>query len=117
MHHFAHHRLDAYRFALDLALHAARIANGLPRGHAAIGDQLRRAATAVPLLIAEGANRASAAQKRQRFIEARGECGEAAAAIEVLSKLGLADESLTARALDACGRAGATLTGLIAKFA
>ena len=71
----------------------------------------------MPLLIAEGANRVSAAQKRQRFVEARGECGETAAAIELLSRLDLTESTEAERALDACGRIGATLTGLIAKFA
>ena len=34
MHDFAHHRLDAYRIALDLTVLATRIADGLPRGQA-----------------------------------------------------------------------------------
>jgi four helix bundle protein len=117
MFHFAHHRLDAYRVALDLAHVAITLANDLPRGHAAIADQLRRSATALPLLIAEGANRVSPAQKRQRFIEARGECGEAAAAIELLAKLRIVDAQVSAHALESADRVGAMLSGLLKKLA
>ena len=80
---FAHDRLDVYELALDLAVLAKEISEQIPRGYRSLSDQLIRSGSGVVLLIAEGANRSSAAQKRQRFIEARGECGEAAATVEL----------------------------------
>ena len=56
----------------------------LPGENGRLLDQLRPAASATPLLIAEGANRTTRGQKRQRFVEARGECGEAAAGVAEL---------------------------------
>ena len=77
---FPHERLDAYRVALELAGAARRLAAQIPRGHRSLADHLLRAATNTVLLLAEGANRRGAGEKRQRFVESRGECGEAAAA-------------------------------------
>ena len=69
---FAHHRLDVYELALDLAVLAKGISEQIPRGYRSLSDQLIRSGSGVVLLIAEGANRFSSAQKRQRFVEARG---------------------------------------------
>ena len=70
---FAHHRLDVYELALELAVSAKGISEQIPRGYRSLSDQLIRSGSGVVLLIAEGANRFSSAQKRQRFVEARGE--------------------------------------------
>lgn len=70
---FAHHRLEAYRTALDLAEAGHRLpraksrglARRLPRGYGWLADHLVRAACAAPVLTAEGANRVSPGTKRQ----------------------------------------------------
>src|SRR3990172_6059764 len=54
---FTHERLDAYRVALELVTAVAPLVRGLPRGEAAIGDQLRRAADSAVLHPCEGAGR------------------------------------------------------------
>ena len=113
---FAHHRLEAYHAALDLTRAAHRLSLGIPRGHRPLADQLSRAAAAVPLLVAEGAHRVSAGNKRQRFAEARGECGEVAAAAEVLEVLALVRVEDIRPVLDSARRVTALLTGLIRKF-
>ena len=113
---FAHHRLDAFHAALDLVRDAQRLARHIPRGHRSLADQLSRAANAVPLLVAEGAHRVSAGHKRQRFAEARGECGEVAAAVEVLEVLALMPAEHTRPVIESAGRLTAMLTGLIRKF-
>jgi len=79
---FAHHRLDVYRVALLLAAQSKGLADRIPRGYRSFADQLIRAAVSTVLLIGEGANRYSKGQKRQRYAEARGECGEVAPALE-----------------------------------
>ena len=113
---FAHHRLHAYHASLDLARAAHILATRIPRGHRRVADQLLRASSAVPLLIAEGAHRVSARQKRQRFIEARGECGEVVAITELLEHLDLVQAGDVVAVVDAADRVAALLTGLIRKF-
>lgn len=53
---FAHHKLDCYRAARELADLVMVIAPNIPKGHYKMKDQVVRAATAVEALIAEGAN-------------------------------------------------------------
>ena len=108
-----HHRLEAYRISLDMAEQAKRIADRIPRGYRTLADQLLRAGTGTVLLIAEGANRFTPGHKRQRFMEARGECGEVAAAAELLGRLGLAPEADALRLQRTATRVAAMLTGLI----
>ena len=78
-----------------------------------MADQLIRSAPGVALLIAEGACRATFAQKRQRFVEARGECGEAAATVEVAARMGLVSAEESRRFGRDADRVAAMLTGLI----
>ncbi len=63
MYNFPHHRLDVYHASLDLAKAADRLARRIPRGYRGLADHLLRAATAIPVLIGEGANRVSAGPK------------------------------------------------------
>jgi four helix bundle protein len=68
------------------------------------------------LLVAEGCCRRTAGQKRQRFAEARGECGEAGAAAEVLAVLGLVDTADARRVHELAGRTSAILFGLLRRL-
>jgi four helix bundle protein len=114
---FPHYRLDAYWLSIELGVLSKEIADRIPRGYRRVADQLIRSGPAVGLLTAEGANRWSVAQKRQRFIEALGECGEAAATVQMAARMGLvsvADETSFLRIAD---RVAATLTGLIKRLA
>jgi len=114
---FAHHRLEAFRAALDLAESGHRLAQRIPRGYGWLADHLVRAACAAPVLTAEGANRVSPGAKRIRFSEALGECGEAAAVAEVVERLGLVNGDASAAVLAHADRAAALLTGLVKKHA
>jgi four helix bundle protein len=110
---FSHHRLDAYRVALQMAQRCREIADRIPRGYRPFADQLLRAAGHTVLLIGEGANRYTAGQKRQRYTEARGECGEVAAALELLATLRLVPEAEAKQVEHLAGRVAAMLTRLI----
>jgi four helix bundle protein len=110
---FPHHRLDVYRLALDMARLAKQLADRVPRGYRSFADHLLRAAGQTVLLIGEGANRYGAGQKRQRFTEARGECGETASAAELLSVLGLVPKDDAHQLMIIADRVGAMLTRLI----
>jgi len=110
---FAHHRLDAYRVSVELADRVQKLVERFPRGYAGLADQLRRSVEATVALVAEGANRYSPGQKRQRFTEARGECGEVAAHVERAWQRGLVGEREARAALERAARVCAMLTGLI----
>lgn len=110
---FPHHRLDVYRLALEMARLAKHLADRVPRGFRSFADHLQRAAGQTVLLIGEGANRYGAGQKRQRFSEARGECGESASAAELLSVLNLVPKDDAHQYMVVADRVGAMLTRLI----
>lgn len=85
-----HERLDVYRLALEFCALALRIAGQLPRGHAQLADQLRRAATSIPLNIAEGVGKVGAGDRAHCHRIARGEAMESGAALDIIRLLGVA---------------------------
>ena len=111
-----HEKLDAYRVSLRMAAVAKDVARSIPRGHRNVADHLQRAAQNTVLLLAEGANRRTAGEKRQRFGESRGECGEVAAAADLVlvMELGPRGDAQELKAL--AGRVSAMLTGLISRL-
>ena len=113
---FPHSRLEVYRVALETAAHAKSIADGIPRGHRSLADQLLRASAPVVLNISEGANRFTTGAKRQRYSEARGECGEVAATAELLSILDLAPANDCNNLITLTSRIAAMLTRLIQRL-
>ena len=74
----SHERLDVYRCAIQFLALARRIVRAFPRGYADSADQLMRAARSSPNNIAEGAGKASLADRNRYWTHARGsalECG------------------------------------------
>lgn len=110
---FAHHKLDAYQVARQMADRSKVIADRVPRGYRKWADQLLRAAGSTVGLIGEGANRFTTGQKRQKFTEARGEAGEVAAWVEQLHGCGMVAEVEALEVLALADRVCAMLTGLI----
>ena len=76
-------------------------------------DEALRAIKGVTCNIAEGAGRVTRADKARAFTVARGECGEAAAAVEVASLLGAVSKDDARRVVLLADRVIAMLTGLI----
>ncbi len=113
---FPQHHLHAYQVARQLAVAAHELVRALPRGYGKLADQLRRCSVAVPLLVAEGANRRSAAQRRQRYVEALGETGECAAAAEVALDLGLVGVTLARPVWELAAREASMLKGLVKRY-
>ena len=111
--HFTHYKLDAYRVARSLADLVMEITPQVPRGHHKMVDQIVRSSTGAEALIAEGANRFTSKQKRQRFVEARGEAGEVAAHLERLHRYRFISEQQLMQGLGLADRLCAMLTGLI----
>jgi four helix bundle protein len=114
---FPHEKLDVYRVALEMVALANKVVEQIPRGHRNIADHLLRAAQNTVLLLAEGANRRGSALKRQRFVESRGECGEDAAAADLLLTSNIGTPSDVKALKHRASRVSAMLTGLIARHA
>ena len=110
---FAHQRLDAYHVALQLFQEVESLATRVPRGHADLKDQIRRAAAATVRHIAEGANRVQPRDKAARFMLARAECGECEAALEMARICRLASEEPIMRLRRLADRVGAMTWGLM----
>jgi four helix bundle protein len=110
---FPHHRLDAYRVAVELLLAARIAADGVPRGYRKFSDQLLRAAGAVVGATCEGANRHTAALKRDAFGRGRAEAGEAAGWAEALALAGLCEPEKACEIIQLADRCGAMLTRLM----
>ena len=113
---FPHDKLDAYRVALEMARGAKYLAQQIPRGHRSIADHLLRSSSNSVLLLAEGANRRGPAEKRQRFVESRGEAGEVAAACDLVMVLGVGSEASATMVKRDAARVAAMLTGLIQRL-
>ena len=76
---FGFEKLDAYQRAVEFLAVAVRVIEGLTAGQHPIADQLRRAALSVPVNVAEGVGRTSAADRRRHYAIARGSAMECAA--------------------------------------
>src|SRR5687768_9273077 len=77
-------RLDAYQSALEFAALSFRIIEALPRGHAELADQLKRATISIPLNIAEGSGKTTSRERARYHAIARGSAMECAAILDVL---------------------------------
>ena len=104
-----HHRLVAYEVALELVaeVRPAAIKDTNLR------DQANRAAKSACLNIAEAASRVSPADRARVFGIARGEAGEAAAAVEIAAIARDTTQQHATRCLASADRLIALLTGLI----
>ncbi len=103
-----HHRLVAYEVALALLVAVRDAAIKDPK----LRDQALRAAKSAALNIAEAAARVSPADRARVFGIARGEAGEAAAAVEVAATVGDASTQAAANCEALADRLMALLTGL-----
>jgi len=85
---FDHERLDVYRTAVEWVALAQDIAAAMLNGsgHAALADQLQRAASSVTLNIAEGAGEFSPAEKSRFYRIAKRSATECAAILDVAKR-------------------------------
>ncbi len=103
-------QLDCYRLAIELS----RLATALvPRGHAALRDQLERATASAALNLAEGWGRWQVREKAHFYQIALGSTLESAAVIDLLLARGLAPETACTRAKGIAARVARMLGGLI----
>ena len=107
-----HEKLIAFRVALEL-VHQAR---EMRVADARLRDQIARASRSVCLNIAEAVGRLSDGDRRRVYAIARGECCEAAAAIDIAVATGEGDAARGQAARATAGRVYALLTGLIRRY-
>ena len=105
-------KLDVYQCSIRLVRLAVEIAGSMPRGHAPLSDQLRRAAWSVPLNIAEAAGRGSPADAARHYAIARGSAMEVAAVLDVMGCLGALGEDKHRQGLELLARIVGMLTKL-----
>ncbi len=113
--HFPHHKLAAYRQALQVLVHAQTLCEQVPRGFAKFANQLLRAAGSAVFNTGEGANARMPGEKRNAFGIARKETGEAAAA-EALACMKLVQLDDAISFVHAADRLAGQLTGLIKRW-
>ena len=88
------------------------VAEGTPRGNAALLDQLRRAACSIPLNIAEAAGRTGKPDAARAYAIARGSAMECAAVLDAMSVLKIIDAATYRRGCTLLERVVAMLTKL-----
>jgi four helix bundle protein len=81
--HFDHEKLDVYQDAMRFVSWVDDLLEGIPKG-LAVHNQLDRASTSIPLNIAEGNGKYTAADRCRFFDIARGSSLECAACLDVL---------------------------------
>jgi four helix bundle protein len=106
-------KLDVYQRSIEFLALAHRLRERLPKGHADLADQLRRAAQSVPQNIAEGCGRKTRADKAKHYTIARGSAMESASHLDVMRVDELIDAELYARGVELLERIVAMLTKLI----
>ncbi len=84
---FGHERFKPYQLSIEFLRIAMQLLDNLPKGNAHIRDQLKRAATSVPLNIAEGSGKTTKIDKLRFYAIARGSAMECAAICDVISNL------------------------------
>lgn len=80
-------RLDVYRCAIEHLGFVFKAIPLLPRGFSALADQWRRAATSIPMNIAEAVGKPSRPDRMNKFAIARGEAMECGAILDVVALL------------------------------
>jgi four helix bundle protein len=105
-------KMDVYQRSIELLALTVQVAEGLPRGNASLLDQLRRAASSIPLNIAEAAGRTGQADACRTYAIARGSAMECAAALDALLVLKAIDPTVHQRGCEILERIVAMLTKL-----
>jgi four helix bundle protein len=90
---FDHEKLKVYQAAIDFVAVADEIVERLPRGRGYLADQFQRAATSIPLNIAEGAGEFAKKEKARFYRMAKRSATECAAIVDVSRRLKLMDDN------------------------
>jgi four helix bundle protein len=106
-------RLEVYQRSIQFYALARKLIRELPKGHADVADQLKRAAQSQPLNIAEGAGRTSRPDIAKHYTIARASAMECAAILDVLRVEETLGDELYARGIELLTSVVAMLTKMI----
>jgi len=116
---FQHEQLEVYRLAIEFLGESVGFAVRIPRQRWFMADQYLRAASSVPLNIAEGAAEFRVAEKARFYRIARRSAAECAACMDVIRVMGLLAaeevESGKAKLLNIAGKLTRLVTGIEAR--
>ncbi|MCB1113537.1 MAG: four helix bundle protein [Chlamydiia bacterium] len=112
----SHEKLEVYHYSLSFTVLADKVSNSLPRGRAYLVDQLRRAATSIPLNIAEGAGEFSPSEKCRFYRMAKRSATECSSILDVMRSLQLVEEKHFVEAMEALCRIVAMLITMIKRI-
>ena len=93
-----HETLDVYQCSTKYLTLAKIVLEQIPRGHAPLADQLRRASVSILLNIAEGSGKVTSTDKAKFYGIARGSSMECGAALDACRILELSEEAITREA-------------------
>ncbi len=111
---FDHEKLEVYQSAIAFCAWAGELIEQLPR--IAARDQLDRASTSIPLNIAEGNAKFSAADRSRFFEIARGSAVECASCLDVLVARRATDSASARAAKEQLAGIVRMLVGLLKRF-
>ena len=92
-----HEKLKVYQKATEFLAVANQIIDNIPRGNAAISDQLKRASLSIPLNIAEACGKTGTNDSKRFFSIARGSSMECSAILDACQILKIANPLLVKR--------------------
>ena len=110
MQRLSHENLHVYQSAIRFVAYCVDLLSRFPKGYADLVDQFRRAATSIPLNIAEGAGKIGRADSVRFFAIARGSALECGAILDVAMVMGLLEPGPVAPAKALLARVVAMLT-------
>ena len=105
-----HTNTRIYTKSLELIRLSARVIDELPRGHAHLADQLRRAASSITLNFSEGCGKSSARDRRRYFHSARGSANEVVAILDAATAFNALDTKLHDEATEIADHLAAMLS-------
>ena len=112
----SHENLEVYQKSIRFLALSAKLMTALPRGHAELMDQLKRAALSVPLNIAEASGRTGSLDNAKHFSIARGSALECGAIVDACKALDLIGPQIYDEAKKASGfRGGDAIPALYEK--
>ena len=112
MSQFGHEKLQVYRVAIQFVGWSTELLADIPR-NTAVHNQLDRAATSIPLNIAEGNGKYTSADRCRFFDIARGSALECAACLDVLVAKKVVDEPMAGKGKETLVEIVSMLVGLI----
>jgi four helix bundle protein len=99
-----------YRKTMDLIDLSQIILRDLPSGYGFLADQLRRAASSIPLNFAEGYGKRTPKEQRRFFMIARGSTNEVAAILDVGLRLKIINKTYYHEGMELCDHLARMLT-------